>query len=96
MFKNVYIRAAPALGKILSQSIPKALFGQDSCPNYFPLGRNLTQILNFGTECFGTGRGGKSFLAQIPKFGIWDLGFGTDFLCRGGDALKTGKGNSNC
>jgi hypothetical protein len=86
MFKTVYIRAAPTLGKILSQSIPKALFVQDSCQKYFPLGRNLTQILKFGDRMFWDRARWENISRPNPE--VWDLRFGTDFLCCGGDALE--------
>jgi hypothetical protein len=58
-------------------------FRQDSFPKhglveFLPKNNNFGTELDpnpkFGLEKFGTLRGGKYFLFQIPKF--WDLGFG--------------------
>jgi hypothetical protein len=47
-------------------------------PKNILLGPSRTQIPKFRKDCFGIGCGGKHFLAQILKFGIWDLG---QFFC---------------
>jgi hypothetical protein len=69
---NVYIFfTALVLGE---DSFPKHSLGKFLAQKKEGLGRFQTQIPKFGTEHFETLRGGKCFLAQIPTFGIWDLG----------------------